>query len=332
MRWAVIGAVGIDSFEFHLHDTLDNLGHEVRVFDLKFGIYKPRTTHFWLRRAFGEYDRLMGVRLARAIAQFEPDIVLAVYRYIHPVTIELLKQMAPGVPVIHVNQDNLCTLEQQQVLASPYDALFVKDPYMVRTFRDKAGLNAHYLPESFNPRYHKPPPVDRAKNEMELDIDILVFGTLYPYRNRFIEKLLERRKRIKVYGTAGPFMSKVVEQHFSGHQILTKEKSDLIYGSRIVLNNFFYGEIEGVNCKYFEIHGSGGFQICDYKDALVEYSPVDPARYTFNSVQEALDIIDYFLPRQEERYAIANTHWQHFLAHHTYEHRIATILKTLNLT
>ena len=331
MRWAIIGASGEDSFEFHLHDTLLHLGHDSRSFDLTLGPYHPRLAHYWWRRISKDYDYKKGIKLAEEILKYEPDIVLAVYRHIHPVTIEKIKQVAPTLPVIHVNQDNLCTLEQQQVLASAYDHLFTKDPYMVRTFRDKAGLNVHYLPESFNPRYHKPPAANRKELEQEVDTDILVFGTMYPYRSRFIEKIIKPDRKIRIFGTPGPFFSGPLTTLFANRTILTTEKSKMIYGSRIVLNNFFYGEIEGVNCKYFEIFGSGGFQVCDYKDVLSEYSPVIPSTYAFHSVAEANDIIDHFLSRPNERHAMAETQLYHFRTHHTYENRIQTILEVTGL-
>jgi spore maturation protein CgeB len=329
MRWAIIGELGNDSFEFHWKDALLHLGHDVRVFDLTFGFYHPRKAHYWLRQMSASYDKAKAKNLANAILKFEPDIVLAVYRNIHPDTIEIIKRSNSIIKVIHVNQDNLCTLQQQQVLASAYDAFFVKDPFMVRTFRDKAGLNVHYLPESFNPRFHAPPNCNRKELEKETDIDVLIYGTFYPYRNRFVEKILRRGRKIKLFGVAGPFISKEISALFANKVIMSHEKSHYIFGSKIVLNNFFYGEIEGVNCKYFEINGSGGFQLCDYKDALKEYSPLEPSRYTFNSIAEANELIEYYLPRQEERHAIADAQRLYFLDHHTYEHRISAILKVI---
>ena len=57
-----------------------------------------------------------------------------------------------------------------------------------------------------------------------------------------------------------------------------KSKSNLLFGSKIVFNNLHYAEIESVNCKFFEILGIGGFQICDYRPIINEYSKVDPVQ------------------------------------------------------
>lgn len=47
--------------------------------------------------------------------------------------------------------------------------------------------------------------------------------------------------------------------------IVGKEKARILYGAKIVFNNLHYAEIESVNNKFFEINGSGAFQLCDYR-------------------------------------------------------------------
>jgi spore maturation protein CgeB len=102
-----------------------------------------------------------------------------------------------------------------------------------------------------------------------------------------------------------------------------------IWESKIVLNNFHYAEIEGVNCKYFEINGIGGFQLCDFKESLTEYSPVDPCKYSFSSAREAMDLITHYLNNTNERLEIAEQQRKYFLLHHTYEHRINELIRVI---
>ena len=64
MRWALIGASGFDSLEFHLEDSLIQLGHEVKTFDLSLGPGKGSVTHYWLRRFSDLYDRKKATGLA----------------------------------------------------------------------------------------------------------------------------------------------------------------------------------------------------------------------------------------------------------------------------
>lgn len=331
MRWAIIGATGNDTLEFHLRESLHALGHDVVIFDIVYPGTMAKTAQYWLRRISDPFDQATARHMAAKVLAFKPDIVVGTYRFIHPLTIELIKSKHPSTVVIHVNPDALVNLEQQQVIASRYDFLFMKDPYMVHFMRDKAGLNAHYLPEAFNPRIHKPPTRDRKELEKEQGTDILIFGNLYPYRVRVIEQLLKAGVNIKLFGVEGPFFPSQLRAFFHNRVILGGDKSEKIHGAKIVFNNFHYAEIDGVNCKYFEINGMGGFQICDYKKTLVEYSPIAPERYSFRSTAEAIELIRHYLAHEEERHEIAEKQYHYFRANHTYEHRVKTIMETISI-
>ncbi len=330
MRWGIIGAaMGVDTLEFHLQDSLQYLGHEVKLFDIALAGSKGVNLHYWLRRVSEKYDQWKAQRLAEQIISYKPDIVIGVYRYIHPLTIQLIKKRSPSTVVIHINPDQLVTLEQQQILASPYDYLFTKDPFMMRFMRDMAGLNAHYLPEAFNPRYHVPPTGNRNELEKGENIDVLVFGTLYPYRTRIIDQIVRAGFKVSLYGTRARYMNPNLDSLFGNRTILGRDKAIKIVGSKIVLNTFHYAEIESVNCKYFEIFGMGGFQLCDYKSTLKEYSEIDPDLYSYRSTKEAVELIQHYLPLQQERFNQAEQQKQYFLTNHTYEKRISEILSAI---
>jgi len=330
MRWAIIGSSGFDSLEFHLEDALLHLGHEVKMFDLFAAFGKGKEAHYWLRRFSDRYDRKKAESLANQILEYKPDIVMGVYRYIHPLTIEIIKKKSPSTIAIHYNPDQLVTLEQQQIIASPYDFYFTKDPFMQRFMKDMAGLNAYYLPECFNPRVHIPPDGDRNEIEAREDVDILFFGSMYPYRARIIEQIMKTGYKVQLYGARARFTPVSLNTVFKNREIKGKEKGRIMVGSKIVLNCFHYAEVEGVNCKYFEINGIGGFQLCDFKPILKEYSPVDATRYAYRTIKEAIDLIEYYLPRKEERHELARIQRNHFLVQHTFDHRMKSIIEILN--
>ena len=103
----------------------------------------------------------------------------------------------------------------------------------------------------------------------------------------------------------------------------------MIFGSKIVFNNFHYAEIESANVKFFEIFGIGGFQICDYKPTLEEYSIIPVEQFTFKNIDEAKDLINYYKDKPELRHQISSKQHEHFIKNHTYEHRVNEILNTL---
>jgi spore maturation protein CgeB len=329
MRWAIVGAYNLDSLEYHLHDTLTHMGHEARCFDQYLMGASGKTLRYWLGRVSPSFDESSTIKLADQILDFQPDRVIVVYRHIHPILVARIKEKRPDIITIHINPDHIATLEQQQIIAAPFDFYFTKEPFMQRFLRDKAGLNAYYLPESFNTRLHFPPTVDRAKLEKELNIDVLVFGNLYPYRVRMIEQLIRHNIRVTIFGAAGRYFSKSLRPFFHNRMITGADKAKHVLGARIVFNSFHFAEIEAANCKYFEIGGIGGFQICDYTAGLHEYSPLDPALYSFRSIAGAIELIRLYLHDQYRRYELADIQREHFLAHHTYEHRMESMLNII---
>jgi spore maturation protein CgeB len=329
MRWAIVGSYNLDSLEYHLYDTLTHMGHEATCFDQYLIGKSGKSLRYWVGRVSPRYDESSTLTLADQILAYEPDIVMVVYRHLHPVLIERIKEKRPNIITIHINPDHIATLEQQQIIAAPFDFYFTKEPFMQRFMKEKAGLNAYYLPESFNTRLHNPPEVDRSALERELDIDVLVFGNLYPYRTRMIEELVRHNIRTTIFGAAGRYFSTSLRPFFQNRMITGADKARHVLGARIVFNSFHFAEIEAANCKYFEIGGIGGFQICDYTVGLHEYSPLDPSMYSFKSISGAIELIHTYLHDQDRRYRMADIQREHFLAHHTYEHRIAAILKII---
>ncbi|GAB4021417.1 CgeB family protein [Spirosoma koreense] len=327
MRVVIVGSKLFDSLEYHLEDSLRALGHVATILDVTdVAPVSPKIT-YWMARFSESYDRTVSQRLANRVVQFHPDLVLVVYRNLHPTLVERIKKRLPDVVVAQINPDALSNLEKQQIIAADFDHYFSKDPYIVDCLRDKAGLQAHYLPEGFNPRVHQKPPVEKFVAEWLTNIDVLVFGSLYAYRARMIEQLIRARVRVAVYGIEGPYLRPVVRAAFQPQYLVGSAKSRLLYGAKVVFNNFHYAEISSVNQKYFEINGVGAFQLCDYKPTIQEYTGVPAEQVTYRTMNEAIDKIRYYLAHASERHELADQQQHHFQQHHTFDHRVAELLQ-----
>ncbi|GAB3572184.1 hypothetical protein GCM10027578_31890 [Spirosoma luteolum] len=326
MHIVLVGNPAFDSLEFHLADACCALGHTAEIIDTAGTLPLLRKLTYWAGRFVAPYDRSRMQQLASRIARRQPDLVLVVYRHLHPALTDALRQQCPGAVLAQINPDHVANLENQQILAADFDHYFTKEPYMAAFMRDKAGLNAHYLPEAFNPRVHRRPAGTKADAERITDIDVLVFGGLYAYRARMVEQLQRAGLRVTLYAQPGPYLKPALRSTFQPRYLVGPEKNRQLYGARIVFNNFHYAEISSANQKYFEINGIGGFQLCDHKDTLDSYSAVPAEQVTFRSMAEAIDLIRYYLARPDERHALAEQQYAHFQAHHTVDQRMAQLL------
>lgn len=330
MRITLFGNKDFDTLEYHLNDSFLHLNNEVTHIDIKDIFCVPYKYNYFAIKFFKMYDEYLFKKVADKIIDSEPELIVCTYRFINPICIEIIKKSLPNVYIIHINPDALTTFEYQQIFASPYDAYFTKDPYIVSFMKNKMGLNTFYLPEAFNPRVHKTSSTNRLDLENEIDIDVVTFGTMYPYRSKMLSNLINKGVNVALFGTKDKrFQRSEITSHFRDEYITGDRKTEIVMGSKIVFNNFHYAEIDSVNVKFFEIAGIGGFQLCDYKPILKEYSKIDTDKFTYNSIDEAYDLIQYYLGKPKLRYELADEQRQHFLKNHTYEHRINQIFNIL---
>ncbi|GAB3807961.1 hypothetical protein GCM10028819_45900 [Spirosoma humi] len=332
MKVAIVGSRLFDSVEYHLCDSFRTLGHDASILDITDGLPVSVRFTYWLSRFNESCDRLVSARLATTVAALRPELVIVVYRHLHPILVEHIKRHLPAVPVVQMNPDALSNLEKQQILAADFDCYFSKEPYIVDFLRTKLGAKAHYLPEGFNPRIHQKPTFDKGVAEEQTDIDVLVYGNLYAYRARMIDQLIRAGIKVAVFGTRGPYLRRTVQSAYRGQYLVGAEKNRLLYSARIVFNNLHYAEITSVNQKYFEINGIGGFQLCDDKPTIADYTGVPADAVTFRTIDEAIDKIRYYLAHTSERHELAARQYTHFQQYHTLDHRVEQLLHTLGMS
>lgn len=332
MKITLFGSKDFDSLEYHLNDSFGFLGHTMTHIDIKDIILIPYKYNYMATKFIKQYDDYLFRKIAKKIIDSEAELVVCTYRFTNPICIQLIKQAMPNVKVIHINPDQITTLEYQQIFASPYDAYFTKDPFMVDFMKHKMRLNAYYLPEAFNLRVHKMPVGDRIEFEKKIDIDVVAFGTMYPYREKMVGQLLKAGINVALFGTPDSrFGTREIKNNFRNEFITGDRKAEILFGSKIVFNNFHYAEIESVNAKFFEIAGIGGFQICDFKKSLPEYSAIPADNFTFKNIDVAIELIKYYLDKPELRHELALKQYNHFMLNHTYEHRVNQILNVLEI-
>ncbi|MCR5120076.1 MAG: DUF3880 domain-containing protein [Lachnospiraceae bacterium] len=103
-------------------------------------------------------------------------------------------------------------------------------------------------------------------------------------------------------------------------------------GSRINLNITMRSIQSGLSLRNFDICGCGGFLMTNYQEELPElYDPGIEAEF-FSSVEELIDKCAYYLEHEEERALIAARGYERTVSSHSYEIRIAEMIRLINST
>ena len=105
------------------------------------------------------------------------------------------------------------------------------------------------------------------------------------------------------------------------------EQMPLVFNhSKINLNISLRSIKSGIPLRAFDILGSGGFLLSNFQaDYLDDFVPGEDFVY-YESKEDLLDKIDYYLTHEEERMAVALSGHDKVAANHTFRHRVREML------
>ncbi len=327
----IAGRASSDSMEAHVLKTLAIMGHQTLHFNIRSPFPMPakldRPVKALMKVVFREPERIAERKLLKEIDDFKPDFILVLLgNSLSPKTVHKIRSRL-DIPIVCWCQDALVNMQRQYLIGAEYDAIFLKDHYLVDIFRNMVGHeNIHYLPEACNPSVHKPVEVseiDRLKYECE----ITTFATLYYYRQSILLHLDDHK--LKLWGNVPDWLVNRLKDFHTGQTVSGNEKCKAIAGSKIVLNTLHYAEIDGLNCRTFEVAACGGFQLMTHSTAVAEHFKIGEEIETFHSIGDLKEKVVYYLGNPEKRSTIAQAGQRRAYSEHTYEHRLTQLIQTI---
>jgi len=223
--------------------------------------------------------------------------------------------------------DHLANFGRSFFMRAPYDGLFFKDPYIVHALGDVLSSPVCYLPECFNPERHRLPPGEFPGPEYQCEITTA--GNQHPWRVACYQHLADYQ--VKLWGPPAPVWLPTgeVKAMHQGRLVLNEDKAKAFLGAKVVVNNLHYGEIWGLNVRAFEAAGIGAFQMVDWRPGLAQLFDDGKELVSFRGMTDLKRKLNYWLPREDERSAIATAGKKRAFAEHTYRHRLERLLETL---
>lgn len=212
-----------------------------------------------------------------------------------------------------------------------YDLLFSSFPYYVRRFR-KMGIPAAYLPFAFESTAW-----ERIGNQGK-KYDCGFVGVLSQESDKYplLEKLAQKVK-IDFWGHIQPPFEKSSAVFANYHGEAWGIDMFKIYAqSKIVVNchtkkvgNYFDHKNYADNVRLYESTGMGAMLITDAKKNLGELFEIGKEIETYNSLEELIEKINYYLEHEEARKKIALAGQKRTLKDHTYEVRAKRLLEII---
>jgi spore maturation protein CgeB len=320
MRVGVIGQTWPDAFAAHIIAGLSALGHDpVPLGSARSrGPYTSRSAMI-IRRALPGLDERAQRRIARSALENDCAAVINVEQDLLPSVVRQIRR--GGAKVALWFPDSLANLGRQLVLLAPYDALFFKDPYLVRRLRATLGL-----PEACASRSSPLPGTPGA------DRHLVIAGNMYPSRIRLLERVLAAGIPLRLYGPgfprwAGPTPLRAVH---AGRCIFEAEKAEVFRSAVAVLNNLHPGEIESVNARLFEAAAAGAAIVTEYRPALTDLFAIGDEVLAFDDFDELVSQANRLLRDDGLSGKLGDAAARRAQQNHTYEKRLTVLLEKLS--
>jgi len=112
-----------------------------------------------------------------------------------------------------------------------------------------------------------------------------------------------------------------------GRHVHGDDKVRAALAAKICLNTLHYAEVDGLNCRAFEIAACGGFQMVSEVPVLKEHFEPEVEVTTYRNVEELKEKVAHYLCNPQAAAAIAERGRQRAHRDHTYEHRLTDILR-----
>lgn len=123
--------------------------------------------------------------------------------------------------------------------------------------------------------------------------------------------------------------SALPDVHCKGGANTLTEMPKIFHASKINLNMTMRPIETGLSLRVWDILGCGGFLLTNYQAEIEDYFTIGRDLEVYDSMAELTDKVNYYLAHEDERVEIAVHGYEKTAAFHTYETRLAQILRIL---
>jgi spore maturation protein CgeB len=325
MRIGIVGPTWPDSMADNIIDALRAMGHQPLSVGSSYSLGNPRTSAVagLVRNALPAVDERMQQRIVRKALGAGCEAVIVLEQRLMPGIVRQLRRN--GVKVALWFPDSLLNMGRQLILISDYNAIFLKDPYVVRRLRSVLDVPVHYLPEACNPRWHRPLVAPGSEPYLVLA------GNMYPSRIRLIERLVSHDIPVRLYGSGFPrwIGDTPLREFHAGRCVFAEQKASVYRSAAGVLNNLHPAEIEGVNARLFEAAGCGAAVLTEFRPTLPDLFDVGSEVLAFRDFAELLAQARRLLSEPGLSAKIGDAAAARAHQSHSYANRLAVILEQL---
>lgn len=213
---------------------------------------------------------------------------------LHPEFVEKL----PVFTVFQCFDDPESSEKLSRYTAAAYDLCLVGNIAEVDTYRRWGVKNAEWIPMGLQPNIYDSSLTFERIIHGERDIDLfMMIDRLSPWRKDRLDKLAAAFPDAHFYGLGWPRGFLPVDQEL-----------DFMRRSKIGPN--LHNSTGPINFRTYYLPANGVMQICDNKSHLGKIFELGKEAAGFDTIDECIDLCNYYLAHDEERRLIAANGWK----------------------
>ena len=263
------------------------------------------------------------MRLAR---EHKPDLIFVIKaKELTPDTLEVLKTIAPTANWYPETVDHWNGI----ISAAPHYTYFFTFDQLVIDMLAKEGIdNAHYLPFCGDVLPSDTWPQDHTS----LKHDVVFIGSYHSERSDR-ELILAKVKDfgLNIWGSKA-WQDTSLKSFYRG-TISNDDMMEVYRTSKIVINHYITGlPGSGINLRPFEVTGCGALLINhDVRSDIFKHFKDGEEFIAFSGEDDIRAKVSYYMEHEEERRRVARNGFLRTQRDHTYDIRIAEVLKVMGL-
>jgi spore maturation protein CgeB len=277
----------------------------------------------WLERLV---RRDLAHRVEAALTQHRPDlVVVSGDEALPPDVVDQLRAARPA-KWAQVLGESVSDLDAAARGAMAFDHVFVGSSAVVAGFDRRGVKHAHYLAVGCDPSVHKPL---RARGPFRANV--VFAGAATPRREQYLAELVE-------FGLAlwGPGWRKTSLRDYCRGELPSTEDFVRAYAGATVAVNIHRedpgakgGDGAGVNRRAFEVAAIGAPQVIDTRADLPQHFEDGSELLVYESPEQLKGQVKRAIQEDKYRDRLAAGARQRALQHHTYMHRMRSLLTTV---
>jgi len=313
------------SLGYFCYKALVSLGHDVRLYDYRFG---PRFIR--KRRIQRLISFIVGKNLIDKVNRFAPDMVFILKgESISPKILEKIRRK--GIILFNWNPDNpfnMATSTKEYLKSIPiYDCHFTWGRFLIERLLDEGARRVEYLPFAFDPEFHFP---DQSPKEAPISsvYDVIFIGTWDREREEVLEKISDYNLAIWGNNWHSVRKNSPLRKCWMGSAKYGPQMAKIVSSAKIVLNLVRKQNRPAHNMRTFEIPACRGFMLATDTPEQKEFLAEGREAVYFTDISDLREKIDYYLRNSEEREKIAKAGYQK-VQKETYLKRMEKVIQVL---